>query len=152
MKKNKKTHGERRSFDYGVVMPERRGETYLKPKELKVGYLYEIDARNASYGIWMGIEYGEFLISRYKFGDVFLFEEIHVDLSDSFGTVKPLKEIEKTPFDMTKLKFGDNIDTKVLEYLNGWKKYWDCPLCGEKTYNVNRSLICENCVKRTKNE
>lgn len=144
---NKKIQKERRSFDYGVVVPERRGIEYLKPEELKVGYLYEIDARNASYGIWMGIEYGEFLISRYKFGDNFLFEEIHVDLSKGFGTAKPLKEIERSPFNMTNFDFSDNIDTEVLEYLNGWKKYWDCPLCGEKTYNVDRSLICENCVE-----
>jgi len=148
--KNKKIDKERRCFDYGVVMPERRGVKYLKPEELKVGYLYEIDARNADFGIWMGSDYGEFLISRYKCGDNFLFEEIHVDLSDSYGTVKPLKEIAKTPFDMAKFKFSHNEDDEVLEFLNGWKKYWDCPLCGEKTYNPERILICDKCVKEYK--
>lgn len=150
--KNKLKYEERRSFDYGVVIPDRRIK-YLKPEELKVGYLYEIDARNASYGIWMGIDYGEFLISRHKFGDNFLFEEIHVDLSDGFGTVKPLREIEETPFDMTKFNFSGNKDNYVLEYLNGWIKPWNCPLCGEKTYNPDGRLTCNNddCIKKYKN-
>lgn len=145
--KTKLKFGERRYFDYGIVIPDRRGVTYLKPEELKVGYLYEIDARNASYGIWMGIEYGEFLLSRYKFDDNFLFEEIHVDLSNDFGTVKPLKEIEKSPFDMKEYKFSGNIDAEVLEYLNGWIKPWNCAICGKEIYNVDRHIICENCVE-----
>ena len=143
---NKKIQKERRSFDYGVHIPERRDMKYLKPEELKLGYLYEIDARNADFGIWMGIDYGEFLISRYKCGENFLFEEIHFDLSDHFGTVKPLKEIEKTLFDMSKTSFGDNENNDILEYLNEWKKYWDCPLCGKKTYNPDRRLVCDNCL------
>jgi hypothetical protein len=87
---------------------------YLKVEELKDGYLYHILARNADYGIWQK-DKGTFLISRFKFGDNYLFEEAHYDLSDDFGTVRPLMEIEKIPFyeEMFKIK-----DDKVLKYLN----------------------------------
>ena len=85
---------------------------YIKIKDLKGGYLYHIDARNASYGIW-NPERNSFLISRVKFGSNFIFEEHHWDCP-SFATAKPLEEIEKSPFDM------DNCETedKLLEYLN----------------------------------
>lgn len=71
---------------------------YLKVDELKDGYLYKLDARNASVGVWLA-ERGEFLISRYKCGENYLFEEVHWDLSEDFGTAKPLYELEKAPFD-----------------------------------------------------
>ena len=82
---------------------------YLKPRELKDGYLYRILARNADYGVWLE-DKGTFLISRFKFGDNFLFEEVHYDLSESFGTAKPLMEVEKCPLNLD--------DDKLLEYLN----------------------------------
>jgi len=102
---------------------------YLKPEELKIGYLYRIDARNASIGIWRGFKKGDFVISRYKFGQNYLFEEIHWDLSPDFGTVKPLYEIEESPFVEYDLEYvewmGDNglcwgyaRGTEILDYLN----------------------------------
>jgi hypothetical protein len=87
----------------------------MKLKDLKNGYLYEIDARNASYGIWRS-RTGSFIISRFKFYENFLFDEIHVELSSDFGTATPLLEIEQSPFDMESDLFL--IEKKVLDYLN----------------------------------
>lgn len=95
-----------------------RGITdYLKVEELKDGYLYRINARNADYGIWYG-EKGAFIISRTKFYDNYLFEEIHWDLSEDFGTVKPIEEVEKSPF---KVEDIYTMGADVLKYLNKLK-------------------------------
>lgn len=104
---------------------------YLKMNQLKAGYLYEIDARTASYGIWLP-QRKSFTISRVKFGENFLFEENHYDC-ESWGTAKPIKEIEKSPFkaediNMSKYNkgseeyFGYKNWKEILEYLNGFKK------------------------------
>ena len=89
----------------------------MKEEELKNGYLYEIDARNASTGIWDS-KRRTFFISRTKFYDNFLFDELHVDASPDFGTATPMKEIEKSPFDMSVDLYKIEID--VLKYLNGF--------------------------------
>lgn len=81
---------------------------YLKMKELKDGYLYEIIARNAKYGIWSA-EKEAFLISRIKFDDNFLFEEHHYDCP-AFATAQPIREIEKAP------KWYE--EKNILKYLN----------------------------------
>jgi len=94
---------------------------YIKMDELKNGYLYKILARNASCGIWIEDAKG-FLISRTKWGDNFTFVEYHWDTGEPYGTVKPLKEIEKSPF-----KIGDleqeaqkSHSKRILKYLNGF--------------------------------
>lgn len=106
---------------------------YIKAEDLKDGYLYKILARNATYGIWKK-DKGSFFISRYKFGSNFIFEEIHCDLSGHFGTVKPLKEIEKSPFSLWeemgviyftkhgKKYAGYSLESELLEYLNDFDK------------------------------
>ena len=104
---------------------------YLKIDQLKAGYLYKIDARNASHGIWLP-QRESFAISRIKFGDNFLFEENHWDC-ESFATAKPINEIEKSPFDADNInvveieggKYGIYVGYKdeeeILEYLNKFK-------------------------------
>ena len=100
-------------------------DNYVKMEDLKGGYLYKIIARNAEYGIWIP-ERKSFAISRFKFGDNYVFEEYHYDTGPPYGTVKPLEEIEKSPFrpeDMH-LVFTDkyayyNNEDSILEYLNG---------------------------------
>ena len=104
-------------------------ENYLKVDELKAGYLYRIRARNARIGIWMP-DKGEFLISRNKFGNNYLFEEIHWDLSDHFGTVRPKYEIEKAPFNEEDLILG------TIER-NG-KEYWGYPRYEEVLAYLNK--------------
>ena len=49
--------------------------------------------RQAPFGVYVGD--GEFLLRRYKFGDVFIFTEDHWDKDT--GSVKPLKKLERTP-------------------------------------------------------
>jgi len=90
------------------------------PDELIEGGLYKIKARNASHGIWVEKKQG-FFISRVKFGRNYLFVEIHHDLSDGFGTVRPLEYIEQVPFDTSELKDWDTpveLEKEVLKYLN----------------------------------
>ena len=82
---------------------------YLAIDKCKDGYLYRINARNASYGIY-NEKKKSFTISRYKFGEVFLFHEDHWDTGAPHGTAKCLKEIEKAP------EF--NNDKEKLEYLD----------------------------------
>jgi len=111
--------------------------TYLKVEELKPGYLYRIKARNGTVGIWDD-EKGEFVLSRYKFGDNYTFGEIHWDLSTSFGTVKPWEELEKSPFTVKQLKshiimvddkeyWGNLNEEDILTYLNEWEHKLDDP-------------------------
>jgi hypothetical protein len=91
---------------------------YIKLEDLRDGYLYRIMARNASYGIYHD---GGFYISRWKFGRNYIFVEIHWDLSDSFGTVKPLEEIEPAPFSTKKMndwKTPRSLQRQMLVYLN----------------------------------
>lgn len=96
--------------DYIIQRPK-----YMKMEALNHGYLYEILARNAGYGIWNAENKG-FVISRFKWSDNYLFEEYHWDSSDVYGTARPIKEIEKSPFE----EF-DN-EGEVLEYLNQFKR------------------------------
>lgn len=66
---------------------------YLNVDALKDGYAYQICGRRANVGIWVKSK-GTFVIPRSKFGTTYLFEEGHWDLDESFGTAKPLKEID----------------------------------------------------------
>ena len=117
---------------------------YLKIEDLKDGYLYFIDARNAKHGIWISSRSG-FLISRYKFGNNFLFEEYHWDCV-AFATVKPLREIEKSPFKSERLdKAMWDGDKEILDYLNRFGNKYKlllekeengyCKVCGSVWYN-----------------
>lgn len=92
-------------------------ENYIKISNCKEGYLYEINARNANYGIYQKLQsttwINSFLISRFKFSDNFLFVEYHYDNGEPYGTVKPLKEIEMVPNEIL-----NGTDEQKLEYLN----------------------------------
>ena len=90
-------------------------DDYIKIPDLKEGHLYQIEARNASYGIWIADEEG-FAISRIKFGDNFMFVEYHWDCQ-YFATAKPIKEIEKSPFKSEDFYSGA-VEKEALEYLN----------------------------------
>ncbi len=80
----------------------KRLKNYLSIPDLKKGYLYYIFARNSHLGIWLPESNG-FLISRFKYDRNYLFTEYHWDWNDRFGTVKPLKEIEESPFAVKEL-------------------------------------------------
>jgi len=94
---------------------------------LKNLYLYKIRSRNSHFGIFIK-ERNSFLISRKKFDDNYLFEEYLFD-GTRIGTVKPLEEIEKSPFTLEDLTskyltinnvkyFGYEKEKEILEYLN----------------------------------
>ena len=104
---------------------------YLKVEDLKEGYLYRIMARNADYGVWFASEDG-FVIRRLKFNDVFTFTELHWDLSDHFGTAKPLMELEASPFTKEDLvyktedyKMWRPREAELLEWLRHRSQYWE---------------------------
>jgi hypothetical protein len=59
-------------------------------------YLYKIESRNLSYGVFRGRTNG-FLGIRYKFGSRFIFEEDHWDTGEPYGTVKPEKRLVLCP-------------------------------------------------------
>lgn len=95
----------------------------IKVEDLKDGYVYEIRARNAHYGIWYN-KAKAFLISREKFGDIYLFYEIHRDANNKYGTASPIEEIEKAPFKNLPL-FKDILGAKredILSYLREKEK------------------------------
>ena len=95
---------------------------YLPMSECKDGYLYHIKARNAEIGIYNQKEMA-FTISRIKFSNNFLFDEYHWDIGQvtpdmkCFGTVKPIKEIKKTPEFKTEKEKLDYLNQKEEEIL-----------------------------------
>ena len=103
----------------------RHSLAYLKTDELRRGYLYRIKARNAHCGIWVPELMG-FVISRFKFGSNYLFVEIHWDLDEWHGTVKPLGTLEKAPFnpavystnDIWTINANPIVYYPILRYLN----------------------------------
>lgn len=92
---------------------------YIKLENLKDGYLYRVDARNASYGIYREST-GGFVISRWKFGLNYTFEEYYED-GRPYGTVRPLKEVEKSPFK------PDEDAIMVEKVHSDGKKFWSSP-------------------------
>jgi len=93
---------------------------YVKVEDCKHGYLYFILARNSKVGVYNEKTRG-FIISRHKFGNNYLFEEYHWDYNETFGTTKPILEIEKCPHNIPNLdgvidETEDNME--LLEYLN----------------------------------
>jgi len=98
----------------------------IKVEDLKDGYVYKIKARNAHYGIWYA-EARAFLISREKFGDIYLFYEVHKDADNIYGTAVPIEEMGVTPFKELPL-FKDILGSKrddILSYLREKeKKYY----------------------------
>lgn len=92
---------------------------YLKIDELLHGYAYKIVARNAYVGIWNELKHA-FIISRYKFSlTPYLFEEYHWDADPRIGTVKPLQQIEKAPFE----NYYEH-EKAVTEYLDTLEQHY----------------------------
>ena len=110
---------------------------YIKLEDLKDGYLYRIHARNASYGIYRESVEG-FIISRYKFGFNYTFEEYYRD-DRPFGTAGPLKEIEKSPF-----KRPDKDAIVVEKVHSNGKKFWEAAKEDEILEYLNRQLVPES--------
>jgi len=107
-----------------------KSTSYIKIDLLKDGYSYKIWARNAYIGIWIKEE-NCFLISRYKVGkNPSLDREYHWDYcvdpeldwgkgreKGLYGTAKPLKLIEKSPFEVKDFN-QESRKKQILKYLD----------------------------------
>jgi len=93
---------------------------YIMINDLKPYHLYKIHARNSSLGIYLPKQYS-FLIRRLKFYDWFVFEEFHWDTGALHGTVRPLKELENTPFGQEDLRQGP-WETNGIKYYGYFKE------------------------------
>jgi hypothetical protein len=115
-------------------------ENYIKMNDLKNNHSYQIYARNACVGIWVETRKA-FLIARYKMGpNPFLFFETHWDYDNGlgYGTVKPVKQIELCPFEITENPdTGTNKAQEILEYL--YKLEIDNPLSGRDSVQKRRA-------------
>jgi hypothetical protein len=97
----------------------------IKLEDCKDSYLYFIDARRASIGIYSKKDLG-FITSRDKFGSNFLSTEFHYDIGKivpemtHYGTASPIKEIEFVPEmnDRDKLKFLNEKRKELSEERN----------------------------------
>lgn len=74
--------------------------------DCKHGYVYRIKSRNLIVGVYNS-ETGGFVGIREKFGSEYLFPEFHHDNGPPYGTVAPIREIEKCPVE----DIRDHLDT-----------------------------------------
>lgn len=122
---------------------EKRKLEYIKIEDLKPGYLYRIHARNASYGIWFGdtgtTDAFGFAISRLKFGSNFVFTEFHWDMP-AFATVRPIEEIEESPFSPEDLAHQKLVcdGTEGYSHIKVGDKYWTVPKSKEILAYLNQ--------------
>lgn len=73
-------------------------EPYVRVPDLQERGLYRLYSRNLDLGVWDGKE--GFIGIRTKFGERFLFKEIHFDLDKYFGTVRPVELTDTLPDDI----------------------------------------------------
>jgi len=92
---------------------------YLKISELKNGYVYKIESRNAFYGVWIKSKKA-FIISRWKFQRNYLTLEYHWDFNDIVGTVKPIRVLEKFPSELKDYSVEDTQNSEILDYLDSF--------------------------------
>jgi len=70
--------------------------SYIPLKKCRHGHAYRIRSRNLWIGVFNKKTKG-FVGIREKFGDEYLFEEYHADTGAPYGTVHPIRLIEKCP-------------------------------------------------------
>lgn len=100
-------------------------------EECKHGWLYRIDARNFSFGVFNEDSKG-FIGVRYKFGHEYLFTEFHWDTGAPFGTVCPQECLEECPIkDLSE-------DHKRVATAKDVSKYIEE---GEEIFEVNQTLF-----------
>lgn len=92
------------------IFAQRDLKEYIKIEDCLDGYTYFINARNSRVGIYKASD-RSFIISRFKFGHNYLFDEYHWDTGSPHGTVKPIQIIEKRP--------AHTSEDDTLKYLNG---------------------------------
>lgn len=81
-----------------MELTEKPEEGTIPLSECEEGYLYRIDCRNLSLGVFNSK--AGFIGIRDKWGSKFLFTEYHWDTGPPFGTVCPKEKLEKLPDDI----------------------------------------------------
>src|SRR5437870_3049538 len=87
-------------------------QDYIKLADCRKRYLYRIDSRNLSIGVYDGD--GEFIGIRSKFETRYLFPELHYDLGPPHGTVFPITELGPIPDNLKLCCSFDPIDLLTL--------------------------------------
>jgi hypothetical protein len=91
--------------------------TYIPLAECEHGWLYHIRARN----FWLGIynePTKEFIGIRTKFGSHYTFGEDHWDTGAPHGTVKPIKKLEKAPFETFTTDSREQLALNIFAWLD----------------------------------
>ena len=94
---------------------------YIKIADCEKGFVYQIRSRNLTLGVFNGN--AGFIGIREKFGNEYLFTEYHYDSGAPFGTVFPIKKLEKLPDDIPLSEFLRTIDKKTkkkVAFDEGW--------------------------------
>lgn len=91
-----------------------RKEVWIPLSDCKHNFLYNITARNATFGIFNETE-NCFWIARTKFGSTFLDMEYHWDTGEPHGTAKPNVKLFSTNFEF------DINNSKMLDFLKTYK-------------------------------
>jgi len=108
---------------------------YMPMDDMKPYYLYRVHCRNSRYGLWLPDQNG-CMGRRQKFHDWFLFTEYHYDTGPPYGTLKPMRELEKSPFGPKdfemktfKGKYGEYMKeasyTEMFKYLEEKEREYD---------------------------
>lgn len=71
-------------------------QNYVKIEDCIHNGFYRVAARNFYFGVY-NKENNSFYGIRYKFGHRFIDQELHWDIDEKFGTVKPVEFIKKCP-------------------------------------------------------
>jgi hypothetical protein len=109
--------------------------TYIKIDDCKNGYLYSLHSRNLTYGVYNEENKG-FIGIREKFEQEYLFTEYHWDTGPPYGTVKPIKELEK---------FNGPIFESKKVILSGDPKPGDsCVVCSSDLEEAGKVVWREN--------
>ncbi len=73
-------------------IPEGQGlPKFIPIIDLEIGMAYELESRNIPRGIWDGECFHGI---RFKFGQLFMDQEIHWDLNDHHGTAQAIRKLE----------------------------------------------------------
>jgi len=107
-----------------VYMAAQKTDGYILMQDLKPDYAYLISARNAYVGIWNPKVNG-FVISREKLGRHYLFYEYHWDVGEPLGTVKPIKELEKSQVDFCSIAGDGRLSSIELAFEQETRQYLD---------------------------
>jgi hypothetical protein len=92
--------------------------------DCKERHVYTLKSRNLSLGVCV-TKNGEkgFIGIRYKLGDRYLFNELHYDACNRFGTARPIEDVVVLPDNIVASESIDSRSNKALfDYLDAMEK------------------------------